>query len=226
MPDREIIYQDWLRGQHRTIVGTNAIGAGVDLPRVRVVLHVGAPASAMAYSQEAGRARRDGRAAVCLNLLSHVLQPDDAHTETVNANRTAMREFLSTKSCRRQLMTTSLDGGNGVDCKASSAHQSCDEYATVPVIFPPTSINAGDISAGDHLARGTTRQQEMDRRGYLDCGGKQANASFSLVTDPRKTGDTLSVPPIGRLGSSEPEASVIRRPAEQISGGQNPQASR
>ena len=44
----------------RVIFATVAIGMGVDIPCIREIIHVGAPASIQQYFQETGRAGRDG----------------------------------------------------------------------------------------------------------------------------------------------------------------------
>ena len=49
-------------GTLRTVVATNALGLGLDLPDVRLVLHVDVPPTLLAYAQESGRAGRDQQA--------------------------------------------------------------------------------------------------------------------------------------------------------------------
>ena len=66
--EKKDIQDDFIRGDLRVIVATNAFGMGVDKPDVRLVIHADIPGSLENYLQEAGRAGRDQDDARCVLL--------------------------------------------------------------------------------------------------------------------------------------------------------------
>ncbi len=71
--ERTLRQEEWLRGDVRVMVATNAFGMGIDKADVRFVVHYTMCDSLESYYQEAGRAGRDGVRSYALLLVA----PDD-----------------------------------------------------------------------------------------------------------------------------------------------------
>lgn len=95
------VQNEFIDGNLRVIVATNAFGMGIDKPDVRLVLHADIPGSLENYMQEAGRAGRDSRAARCVLMYS----PEDVEKQfgLSAVSRLTPREIQGIRKALRNL---------------------------------------------------------------------------------------------------------------------------
>ena len=94
----------------RIIVATNALGLGIDVPDIRVVIHVGVVWRLKDYGQESGRAGRDGQSSEAIIMMP---TRDGRPTEVAPKNEKGwvdIQEFISSGLCRRVVLDQVMDG--------------------------------------------------------------------------------------------------------------------
>jgi len=124
--EKEQSLASWRRADERVIVATSALGTGVDVAGIELVLHVGRPHSALDFVQEVGRAGRSGEAVQSVVVMRkremRWLRSEGAKNS--NPSKEALRRFLTTRDCRRLELMTFMDG-HGESCNKAEAER-CD----------------------------------------------------------------------------------------------------
>ncbi len=110
MPDQERVkaQEIFISKKVDVAVATNAFGMGIDRADVRFVIHYEVPGSVEAYYQEAGRAGRDGEAAVCELLFNYAdTRTQEFFIDGANPSAVVVRQIY-------QYLLNEADGNNEV----------------------------------------------------------------------------------------------------------------
>ncbi|RAL65544.1 hypothetical protein DID88_001109 [Monilinia fructigena] len=102
------IIQRWLSNPHQPVIAaTSALGIGFDYPHIRWVIHLDAPERVTAFSQESGRAGRDGRKASSIILLDSAWRPQ--RDTSLPPDQATMQLYLTQQYCSRGVLSQFLD---------------------------------------------------------------------------------------------------------------------
>ena len=98
------------QGDERVWVATNALGVGIDIPNIRVVIHVGVKRKVRDYVQESGRGGRDGQRSE--GIIMRSVQRFGNQTIGIGEGwvEEEMKELVKGEVCRRKVIDREMDG--------------------------------------------------------------------------------------------------------------------
>jgi superfamily II DNA or RNA helicase len=140
---------DLRSGEVRVVVATGALGVGVDVEDIRLVVHADVPRSLIDYAQESGRAGRDGEASRAAIVGSGRCDED-------------VRKYMRA-TCRRKVLDAYLDGDDRERCRTGEeACDRCDDR-------PPKRGLDDDRDEVDELQ--TRKRQRLARQRTAKASG-------------------------------------------------------
>jgi DNA topoisomerase-3 len=148
---RESVQSAFLQGAIEVVVATIAFGMGVDKADVRTVVHLALPSSLEAYSQEVGRAGRDGRQSRALLLGSLV--------DTKMHGFFLERDYPDAKVLQRLWRALPTGDDEAVDEETLRRASGLDEE-TFPKALEKLWIHGGAAGVGAQWRRGHDRWEK------------------------------------------------------------------
>ena len=150
---KEESLDSWIDGSEKVMIATSALGTGVDIDGIRLVVHLGRPHGIMDFVQEVGRAGRSGdaiRSQVLLGRREYKWLQSAAASER-EWNREGLRLFLTEPQCRRKRLSAIMDGESV--SYGDAGGRPCD------------LCQASNQSQADPVAKiRTSRAEEQERR--------------------------------------------------------------
>ena len=127
------ILREWANGVGGWIVATGALGTGINIKGIIMVVHIDRPYGLTSFVQQSGRGGRNGEISESI-IVVRVKQTSGWKRKEIISDFTveqvdedAMTEFIQSKGCRRIVLGKQLDGDTkGTDC-ISTDSVLCDQ---------------------------------------------------------------------------------------------------
>jgi len=111
-PTKAAQLKAWQDGDVQIMVASSALGVGMNVDKVMLVVHVGVAWGCMSFSQESGRAGRGGENVRSVTFIDKAemreLEKLDLRHQT--ADDGALTEFLRAEGCRQQVLNQYFNG--------------------------------------------------------------------------------------------------------------------
>jgi hypothetical protein len=208
-------------GTLKVVVATSAMSVGVDISRVRAVIHYGLPFSLIDFIQESGRGGRDGQKA---SSFIFMLEGDETTDGALNG-------FIKGESCRRAIISEFLDG-EAYFCVQNSDAAYCDiclkstsmvTDEQVPKkddrrpsdrsITALTAVSASVVSKGSDLTKVATASQKQS-----NSAGSGIKRSLDRPKLSAKKSCVLPSLFLSHAAAKKQQVSLIRSKTEDVVG--------
>jgi len=165
----------WIDGESRVMVAISAFGPGINHGHVRAVFYIGAPASAIDFTQEAGRAGRDNKGGIsCIFLPKNWKAVDVGPAGSLLPGETkVMQRYLDNPRCRLLPLSIFLDEVPQM-CKGEST--SCDRCRELGILVSADEIKLAAASESREdtvgMLEGADESESSSNAEDLEVGGR------------------------------------------------------
>jgi len=201
----------FMSGEKRVIVATSALGLGIDIPDIRVIIHTEQPRSLLNYAQESGRAGRDG-----LPSQATVMWNEGTDGEDLGEMKWVKRFIGSGEDdrpppCRRVVLNEYLDGREDRE-GCEDGEEWCDVCIGLswvpddhPVGSEPESMEEQDEGDERHLMLGDVEGE--------DGLSMREQQEYDAQRQDRLT---IRVRRKGQIRDEDEEAKALLRPLNEV----------
>lgn len=158
IPDKDMVLQNFRKTTFPVIAATSALGMGVDIPDIHCIFHLDRPRTLLDYTQESGRAGRDGeRSDVVILLPLDSVQSSWQQSE--EAERQLMDSYLSS-TCRQVILDQYLDGHQRRQCE--SDEEPCDRCEPERDVEPDISMDEEQGQQEDEIMATSSDSEDSE----------------------------------------------------------------